>query len=138
MPSTIAVKKDASARATLEARVDALGGALRASDARRRALHDELQELRGGVRVVARVRPGAGDAVSAVDGGTVVARGAARKGVDGSARPSAKLRVRVDRAFGPGASNNDVYEEVDALVTSALDGHARPRPNVSRFDRRLR
>jgi kinesin family protein C1 len=97
--------------------------ALRESDAQRRQLHDALQTLKGGVRVCARLKPGAG-AIRADGLDGVVVPAAVRTKVDGGAAPSVKpRRVRLDRVFGPEAAQTEVYAEVDALVRSALDGY---------------
>ncbi|KAJ8598704.1 hypothetical protein CTAYLR_010740 [Chrysophaeum taylorii] len=96
--------------ADLRARTAELEEALRHANSIRRRLHNTLQNLRGNVRVVARVRPpnntngrGHQDAVAVdSDGCTIVLRPPSRDGVDGTAL---------------------VFEEVEELVQSAMDGY---------------
>ena len=86
-------------------------------------MHDALQTLKGGVRVCARLKPGAG-AIRADGLDGVIVPAAARTKVDGGAAPCVKpRRVRLDCVFGPEAAQSEVYAEVDALVRSALDGY---------------
>jgi len=86
----------------------------------RRKLHNELQELKGNIRVFARVRPAGGErGVLAVDdenGGVMVPH----NGVQNS--------FKFDRAFTARACQEDVFAEVSQFVQSALDGY-----NVSLF-----
>ena len=90
------------------------------ADALRRKMHNELQELKGNIRVFARVRPDAQEReVVAVDdevGTVVVPLGGAQSA------------FRFDRAFTPRASQEEVFDEVSNFVQSALDGY-----NVSLF-----
>ncbi|EGB12725.1 hypothetical protein AURANDRAFT_18774, partial [Aureococcus anophagefferens] len=98
----------------------------------RRRLHNALQELRGSVRVVARLRPPSSllrddapaPAVRAggADGRTVVLAAPPRDGVDGGAKPRKLETLRFDRVFDGDATQADVYGEIDDLVASAADG----------------
>lgn len=112
----------------LRSRVAELEDALRRADARRRQLHNTLQEVRGNIRVVARVRPVLGrketSCVAAdADGCTITVQPPPQRGVDGSARASPPLSFTFDRAFGPTAAQASVFEEVGELVESAFDGY---------------
>ena len=85
----------------------------------RRALHNQIQELRGNVRVFCRVRP----STSTLQ--------CAELGQDGSSvtvlrdpeDPATAAAFDFDRAFGPKSSQGEIFEEVSQLVQSALDGY---------------
>jgi len=110
-------------------RVGGLEAALGEAATERRRLHNALVELKGNIRVFCRIRPGA-----PADGPPVVAPapdGLAVKLVAGSGTagssagaPAKPHAFAFDRAFGPGASQAAVFEEVADLVQSALDGYA--------------
>ncbi|EJK68495.1 hypothetical protein THAOC_10315, partial [Thalassiosira oceanica] len=90
----------------------------------RRRMHEIIQELRGNVRVYARIRPflpgdglPPGDSTSFVSAGTGSTVHVARPG-----DPS-EHEFKFDRVFDQSAGQDCVYEEVSGLVTSALDGY---------------
>jgi kinesin family protein C1 len=103
---------------------------LRKADAARRALHDEVQSLRGNIRVVARVRPrsdapGAGAASElrlSVDGQSLVLDVAGDQLRRASDKPDSHA-FSFNRVFAPEASQHAVFDEVGQLVQSALDGY---------------
>ncbi|EKX38831.1 hypothetical protein GUITHDRAFT_76865 [Guillardia theta CCMP2712] len=85
----------------------------------RRRLHNELQELKGNIRVFARVRPSSERSVVGVDeelGTVMVPHNGQSNG------------FRFDRVFPAMSSQEDVFSEVSQFVQSALDGY-----NVSLF-----
>lgn len=97
----------------------------------RRKLHNQLQELKGNIRVFCRVRP----AISAEDGGSlakisypdedaegqqILVSGPPAGGGNG---PPRLHPFAFDKVFGAGASNSDIFEEISQLVQSALDGY---------------
>jgi len=89
------------------------------ADSTRRKLHNELQELKGNIRVFARVRPADERNVLSIDdenGSVLVPHNATQ------------TTFRFDRAFTPRSSQDDVFAEVSHFVQSALDGY-----NVSLF-----
>ena len=108
-----------------------------AEAAERRRLFNRISELRGNIRVLARVRPllpneGASDSAAAVRvvgpydiivgepaGAATTSSGATTPGGGG---PAPDKSFEFDRCFGPSASQEDVFEEVKPMITSALDG----------------
>ena len=115
---TAAYEDFAKEKADLEAQV-------RESAAERRKLHNTIQELRGNVRVFARVRPFLpGDGAADGEQPSVVPK------ADGV---SLKLRLKgdekkeydfsFDEVFKPDISQEAVFAEVSEFVQSALDGY---------------
>ncbi|XP_071885921.1 uncharacterized protein [Anas platyrhynchos] len=119
-----------------QAELRALAGAqeehLHALEMERRRLHNQLQELKGNIRVFCCVRP------------LLAAEQEAQKGLEhlhfppednktlvlcrteGShtgRRGEGRYDFSFDRVFPPGASQEDVFEEIALLVQSALDGY---------------
>ncbi len=112
----------AEAMAAAEMRVVEYQSRWRAEFDRRRALHDALVELKGNIRVMARIRPllatesavsqGAAT-VEVQDEGTLVVRVPSER----TARS-----FELDRVFSPEEDQDAVFGHVWELVTSALDG----------------
>jgi hypothetical protein len=98
----------------------------------RRRLHNQLQELRGNIRVLCRVRPldsysGGGEvSISQPEGGTDDDGGRGKLEVANPLRGRQNQGFEFDRVFGGGAgrvaSNADIFAEVQPAVISALDG----------------
>lgn len=91
----------------------------------RRTLHNELQELRGNIRVFCRVRPPLSkENIAATqlkvhqfnDDTGNQAIGVAKIG-------SAPQVFKFDRIFDEGETNRDVFQEIGQLVQSSLDGY---------------
>ncbi len=128
----------AAALRDARAEVARLRGALLDSEALRRKLHNTVQELRGSVRVMLRVRPplggeeaaaagaaGEGGVTLGADGASIeVALPAAaeggKAGAPGAAsgKPGKPVRAAFDRVFGPADGQAAVFEEVSTLVQS--------------------
>ncbi|KAG8467506.1 hypothetical protein KFE25_000822 [Diacronema lutheri] len=89
----------------------------------RRQLQNSLQELKGSIRVMCRVRP-LSDAERAHGSEEVVqpTNDMACTLVDPS-KPGARKHFGYDRVFGPSATQADVFDEVQPLVASVFDGY---------------
>ncbi|KAL8948163.1 MAG: hypothetical protein Q9222_005628 [Ikaeria aurantiellina] len=106
---------------------------LRTEETLRRKLHNQVQELKGNIRVFCRVRPSLesdpADAVARInypDSGTdfkeVEVLGPEEKNSLG--KISTKTNAfTFDRVFSPTSVNADVFGEINQLVQSALDGY---------------
>lgn len=82
----------------------------------RRQLHNEVMELKGNIRVYGRIRPpNAGHAETAVES----------RGDDEifTSDGSKVNNFQYDRVFGSQSSQQDVFNEVEPLVTSVVDGY---------------
>lgn len=106
-------------------------------EAKRREFHNRLQDLRGNLRVLCRIRPpleGETDSDGLVS--FTVSKDETRLGIlspDAKSKtgglsphplssPDTSLHFRFDRVFTPTTSQEDVFHEVSNLVQSALDG----------------
>ncbi|KAG0633007.1 P-loop containing nucleoside triphosphate hydrolase protein [Tuber brumale] len=105
---------------------------LRAEETLRRKLHNQVQELKGNIRVFCRVRPTLpSEPETPADIRFPNAGGESREiEVMGATEKSAMGNVvtknypfQFDKVFGPTAHNPDVFEEISQLVQSALDGY---------------
>ena len=89
---------------------------LREQESLRRALHNTIQELKGNIRVFCRVRPAAAEAPRAIEA----------SGHDAKlqlSHASSTHDFSFDKVFGASASQPQIFEEVDGLVQSSLDGY---------------
>ncbi|KAL7274944.1 kinesin-like nuclear fusion protein [Rhizina undulata] len=105
---------------------------LRTEEMLRRKLHNQVQELKGNIRVFCRVRPTLGsEAENAADikfpdreleGREIEVSG----GEERSAMGNVTIKThpfQFDKVFGPSAQNPEIFEEISQLVQSALDGY---------------
>ncbi|KAG5354910.1 Kinesin-like protein klpA [Yarrowia sp. B02] len=99
-------------------------------ETKRRKLHNEIQELRGNIRVFSRVRPmleseSRGDSTAVqmdfADDENMSISTPQIDSITGQ-MGSKTTSFKFDRVFRPSASNADVFAEVSQLVQSALDG----------------
>lgn len=90
--------------------------------AERRRLHNLVQELRGNIRVLCRVRPALRHETESGD--YAMAAGFPQDGQVGLINNKRQRKTwEFDAVFPPAASNAGVYDQVDPLVVSALDGY---------------
>lgn len=106
---------------------------LRKEETSRRKLHNQVQELKGNIRVFCRVRPtlsmDAADEQAKIafpddgeDAKEIDVRGPDEKSSLGTVTTK-KYPFAFDRVFGPGSQNEQVFEEISQLIQSALDGY---------------
>lgn len=99
----------------------------------RRKLHNQIQELKGNIRVFCRVRPVLQKEVSEnevkmtfpdqdMEAQQLVLAGPTSESAMGSATTK-KYNFSFDRVFSPSSLNKDVFEEISQLIQSALDGY---------------
>jgi kinesin family protein C1 len=105
---------------------------LRAEETLRRKLHNQVQELKGNIRVFCRVRPLLDEPLDeaaklrypdeAEESKEVVVFGAEQKSSLGTvSRPQHGFEF--DRVFGPASNNGEIFDEISQLIQSALDGY---------------
>jgi kinesin family member C1 len=105
---------------------------LRAEESLRRKLHNQVQELKGNIRVFCRVRPmleaepEQAAQIAYPDAGEeskeVTVQGPETKSAMGNVT-TANNAFSFDRVFGPQSQNAEVFDEISQLVQSALDGY---------------
>ncbi|KAI8479893.1 Kinesin-like protein kifc1 [Branchiostoma belcheri] len=146
--TNIALQAEKGAVASLQAelaeardKIAALDRQLQQAETDRRVLHNTIQELKGNIRVFARLRPLLSpDGNAANDGlddiphfdwhdGNILELDRAMDGdpnetMSGFKRTeSQKIEFSFDRVFAPSSSQGEVFEEISQLVQSALDGY---------------
>ncbi|KAH8427100.1 putative kinesin family protein (KlpA) [Aspergillus melleus] len=106
---------------------------LRKEETLRRKLHNQVQELKGNIRVFCRVRPSLNDErvtdVAQIqypdesdDSKEICVMGPEEKSSLGTVSRKNNT-FAFDRVFGPSAQNAEVFDEISQLVQSALDGY---------------
>ena len=106
---------------------------LRVEEALRRKLHNQVQELKGNIRVFCRVRPSLNSEATSeharitfpdkeTDSREVEILGPEEKSSLGKVTTKTNA-FAFDRVFTPSSQNSDVFNEISQLVQSALDGY---------------
>lgn len=106
---------------------------LRKEETLRRKLHNQVQELKGNIRVFCRVRPPLNSEPpseiaqiafpdDAEEGKEISVMGPEERSSLGVVSRKNNA-FSFDHVFGPGSMNSDVFEEISQLVQSALDGY---------------
>ncbi|KAL1977840.1 hypothetical protein VTN31DRAFT_699 [Thermomyces dupontii] len=104
---------------------------LRKEETLRRKLHNQVQELKGNIRVFCRVRPTLSTAadsaqISFPDDGEeckeISVLGPEERNSLGVVTRKNNI-FSFDRVFGPSAQNAEIFQEISQLVQSALDGY---------------
>uniref|UniRef100_A0A6I8NQ33 Kinesin-like protein n=1 Tax=Ornithorhynchus anatinus TaxID=9258 RepID=A0A6I8NQ33_ORNAN len=108
--------------AGLRAERAAQGERLHGLEMERRRLHDQVQDLKGNVRVFCRVRPGPAGEPGPLTFPAGPGPGPTRLTLTRPGPPAARHDFRFDRVFPPGSGQEEVFGEVAPLVQSALDG----------------
>jgi kinesin family protein C1 len=105
---------------------------LRSEETLRRKLHNQVQELKGNIRVFARVRPTLGSEADEAaditfpdhdeDSKAVMIKGPETKSALGNATTQTH-NYSFDRVFDTSSGNSEIFDEISQLVQSALDGY---------------
>ncbi|KAK2756679.1 kinesin-like nuclear fusion protein [Arachnomyces sp. PD_36] len=106
---------------------------LRREETLRRKLHNQVQELKGNIRVFCRVRPALGTGAeadvakiqfpdSSADSKEIVVLGPEERSSLGNVTTKTNS-FSFDHVFGPSSQNTDVFDEISQLIQSALDGY---------------
>lgn len=104
---------------------------LRQEETLRRKLFNQVQELKGNIRVMCRVRPAHAQETDPAsitfpdddtDSKEVALLGPSKQSATGK-DITANHAFSFDRVFGPTSQNGEVFEEISQLVQSALDGY---------------
>ncbi|KAK5077652.1 kinesin-like nuclear fusion protein [Lithohypha guttulata] len=109
---------------------EAIEEKLRTEEALRRRLHNQVQELKGNIRVFCRVRPtlSAEEELTRMkfpdpeESTEIEVRGLDEKNAMGK-DVTKTLPFAFDRVFDPSQTNDHVYHEISQLIQSALDGY---------------
>ena len=104
---------------------------LRQEETLRRKLHNQVQELKGNIRVMCRVRPASASEADPAkivfpdadaDSKEVAVQGPEKQNALGNVT-AANHAFSFDRVFSPTSQNGEIFEEISQLVQSALDGY---------------
>ncbi|XP_012927056.1 kinesin-like protein KIFC3 isoform X3 [Heterocephalus glaber] len=88
----------------------------------RKKCHNELVRLKGNIRVIARVRPITKEDGEGPDATNVVSFDPDDDAIIHLLHKGKPVSFELDKVFSPQASQQDVFQEVQALITSCIDG----------------
>uniref|UniRef100_M4AJF6 Kinesin family member C3 n=1 Tax=Xiphophorus maculatus TaxID=8083 RepID=M4AJF6_XIPMA len=88
----------------------------------RKKCHNELVRLKGNIRVFCRVRPVSQEELDSTDAGTALSFDSDDDGVLYLSSRGKVMTFELDKVFPLQASQEEVFQEVQALVTSCIDG----------------
>ncbi|KAK9240475.1 P-loop containing nucleoside triphosphate hydrolase protein [Lipomyces kononenkoae] len=102
----------------------------------RRILHNQVQELKGNIRVFCRVRPPQPNEAldvadikypdNSIEGREIELTGPSSESALGMAMGTVTTKTNAfafDKVFGPSSNNEEIFGEISQLVQSALDGY---------------
>lgn len=101
-------------------------------DSIRRKLHHQIQEMKGNIRVMCRIRPFLNHEndsqkpqfnISNNDSQLKLISASLKESVTGSKTESMSYEFNFDKIFSPGSTQKTVFEEISPLIQSALDGY---------------
>lgn len=88
----------------------------------RKKCHNELVRLKGNIRVIARVRPITKEDGEGPEATNVVSFDPDDDAIIHLLHKGKPVSFELDKVFSPQASQQDVFQEVQALITSCIDG----------------
>ncbi|XP_008400300.1 kinesin-like protein KIFC3 isoform X3 [Poecilia reticulata] len=88
----------------------------------RKKCHNELVRLKGNIRVFCRVRPVSQEELDSAEAGTALSFDSDDDAVLYLSSRGKVMTFELDKVFPPQASQEEVFQEVQALVTSCIDG----------------
>ena len=89
----------------------------------RRQLSNRLLELKGNIRVFLRIRPLFGNEIANGEFAALSAASSLEAQISGGPGGAGGRRFEMDHVIGPEISQSEVFEEVEPLVRSVLDGY---------------
>uniref|UniRef100_A0A1A8FXM7 Kinesin-like protein n=1 Tax=Nothobranchius korthausae TaxID=1143690 RepID=A0A1A8FXM7_9TELE len=89
----------------------------------RKKIHNELVRLKGNIRVFCRVRPVSQDEQDSADSRTVLSFDSDDSDVLYISNKGKTMTFELDKVFPPQATQEEVFQEVQSLVTSCIDGY---------------
>jgi len=88
----------------------------------RKAIHNKLMDIQGNIRVICRVRPVL-DVERRAGQDQVVTEFPTDDDVIITKDPTCKMKFEFDRVFSPSSTQDDVFQFVQPLCVSVLDGY---------------